>query len=186
MNGIVLFDRRAIGSSEERGGGTKNKTRNFVRENCFQQRKRVRGVVAKVLLRKFHRLASFDGSGHVNHAVEFIFLENAVKCSAIAGVAFDEFRALGHGGFVTVAEIVVDDDVVAALQEFRGNDAADISGASGDEYAVGHGEESPSEAEWLRRSSSEMKPGDRIERSKRQRARLHQEMGGYASQTPPP
>src|SRR5580704_7494574 len=186
MNGIVFFDRCSIGSSEKRRGGTENKTRNLVRQDNFQKRERVRGVVTKVLLRKFHRLASFDGSGHVNHAVELVFLKDAVKCRAIAGVAFYEFSALGHGGFVAVAEIVVYNDVVATLQEFRGNDAADISGASGDEYAVGHGEESPSEAEWLRRSSSKMKPGDRIERSKRQRARLHQESGGYASQTPPP
>src|SRR5579872_5104655 len=132
MNGIVFFDRCSIGSSEKRRGGTENKTRNLVRQDNFQKRERVRGVVTKVLLRKFHRLASFDGSGHVNHAVEFIFLEDAVKSSAIAGVAFDEFRALGYGRFVTVSEIVVDNDVVAAFQEFGGDDAADISGASGD------------------------------------------------------
>src|SRR5262249_31697142 len=104
-------------------------------------------VVAKILLRKFHRLACFDGSGHVNHAIEFVFLENAVERGAIAGIAFNEFRALGHGGFVTVAEVVVDDYLVAALEKFGGDDTADVSGASGDEYAIGHGEWNPSGAE---------------------------------------
>ena len=67
-----------------------------------------------------------------------IFLEDAIECGAIAGVAFDEFRALGNGGFVAVAEIVVDNDVVAAVQKLGGDDAADVSGASGDEHAIGH------------------------------------------------
>ena len=143
MNGIVFFDRRAIGSSEERGGRTENEARNSVSEDCFEKRERVRGVVAKILLGKFHRLAGFDGSGHVDHAIEFIFLENSIESSAIAGVAFDEFRAVGNGGFVAVAEIVVDNDVVAALQKFGGDDTADVSGASGDEYAIGHESGSP-------------------------------------------
>ena len=160
MNGIVFFDRSAIGSSEQRCGGAENETRHFLRKNNFQKRERVRRVVAKILLRILHRFAGFDGSGHVNDAVEFIFLEDAIECGAIAGVAFDEFRALGHGGFVSVAEIVVDDDVVAALQEFGGDDTADVSGASGDEYAIGHGEVNPPEAEWLRRSTLTIKGCD--------------------------
>ena len=81
----------------------------------------------------------------MNHAVEFVFLEDAIEAAAIAGVAFDKFRALGNGGFVAVAEIVVNDDFVAALQELGGDDAADVSGASGDEHAIGHGEMKSSE-----------------------------------------
>ena len=156
MNGIVFFDRRAIGSSEERGGRTENEARNSVSEDCFEKRERVRGVVAKILLGKFHRLAGFDGSGHVHDAVEFIFLEGAIKRGTVGCVAFDEFGTFRNGGFVAVAEIVVDNDVVAALQKFGGDDTADVSGASGDEYAIGHGVENPSEAEWLRKSSSQI------------------------------
>jgi hypothetical protein len=92
----------------------------------------------------------------VNHAIEFVFLENAIDRGAIARVAFDEFRALGHGGFVAVAEVVIDDDVVPALQEFGGDDTADVSGASGDEYAIGHGDVNPSGTEWLPRSTLTM------------------------------
>src|SRR5579871_279189 len=168
MDGIVLFDRSAVGSSEERGSGAENEARNLVRENNFQKRKRVRGVVAKILLGKFHRLAGFDGSGHVHDAIEFVFLEDALEGCVIAGVAFDEFRALWHGGSVAVAEIVVDDDVVATSEELRGDDAADVSGASGDEHAIGHEAEFPQEADWLRTRKSAAR-------------RLHQEFGGYAS-----
>src|SRR5579872_5329608 len=152
VNGIVFFDGSAIGRSEERGGGTENETRNFVGENGFEQRESVRGVVAKVRFWKFHRFAGFDGSSHVDDAVEFIFLEKAIECCAIAGVAFDESCAIGNGGFVTIVEIVVDDDVVAAREKLGGDDATDVAGASGDEYAIGHGRENPSGADWLRRS----------------------------------
>ena len=160
MNGIVLLDWRAIGSSKQRCGGTEDEARNFVGENDFEQSERIRGVVAKILLWIFHRFAGFDGSSHVNHAIEFVFLENAIDRGAIARVAFDEFRALGHGGFVAVAEVVIDDDVVPALQEFGGDDTADVSGASGDEYAIGHGDVNPSRTEWLRRSTLTIKGCD--------------------------
>src|ERR1700761_3963884 len=154
MNGIVFFNGGAVGSSEKRGGRAEDEARNFVGEDGFEKRERVRSVVAKILLWKFHRFASFDGSSHVDYAVEFISLEDATESDAVAGIAFDEFRALGDGGFVAVAEIVVDDDVVAACEKLGGDDAADVSGASGDEYAIGHGEEKSSGADWLRESKT--------------------------------
>ena len=115
---IIFFDWSAIGSSEERGGGAENEPRNFVREDCFEKRECIRCVVAKIRFGKFHGLAGFDGCGHVNDAVEFVFLEDAIEELSIGRVAFDEFRALRNGGFVAVPEIVVDDDVVAPCKSW--------------------------------------------------------------------
>jgi len=132
MERVGFLDGGAVWYAEQRGRGGKNEARNFVGQHRFQQRERVRSVVAEILLGEFHGFAGFDGRGQMHDAIDAVGGENAIEGLAIGGVSYDEFGPGRHCGFVAVAQIVEDDDLEAFLEEQRGDRASDISGASGD------------------------------------------------------
>jgi len=87
-------------------------------------------VVALGLL---HRLAHLGQRCHVDDGVAVGVLERGAHQHRVADVPFDERRPGRDGRAVTPRQVVVDGHRVAARQKARGDHAADVAGAAGDQ-----------------------------------------------------
>jgi hypothetical protein len=73
----------------------------------------------------------------VHDGVDVVLGQDAGDEFLVAGVADYQF-AVGHGFAETGGEVVEGDDALAGLAELAHHVAADVAGAAGDEYALGH------------------------------------------------
>jgi hypothetical protein len=79
-----------------------------------------------------HTFTGFDESGEVHDAVYFC-MQQFFERGVVRELAFDEFGPLGNHGTMAVAEIVINNDLVALVEQQLGNGSADVSGTAGNE-----------------------------------------------------
>ena len=116
----------------------------------FKQSEGVGGIIAEELLRHLHRFASFDESGEMHHGVDGVFLKQPIESGAIGDVSLNELGRGRYGSTVAFREIVVDDHLIAALQELGDDHAPDIASPTGNEHAFCHQSLFANESERIR------------------------------------
>src|ERR1700745_3014663 len=109
-----------------------------MRENRFQQRERVRGVVAKIFFRTLHGFAGLDERREVHHGLRLELGKNLFKQRAVRDVADDQSGRSGKRGTMSMREIIQDDGLVTAIQQLRDNHASDVASATRYEYSLCH------------------------------------------------
>src|ERR1700740_533037 len=109
-----------------------------MRENRFQQRERVRGVVAEIFFRPLHGFAGFDERCEVHHRLRLELSENFAQQRAVSDVADDQSGRSWKRGAMSMREIIEDDGLVTAIQQLRDDYASDVASATRYEYSLCH------------------------------------------------
>src|SRR6266446_4420605 len=109
-----------------------------MRENRFQQRERVRGVVAKIFFRPMHGFAGLNERREMHHSLRLDLGKNLVKQRAVCDVADDQSGRSGKRGAMPMREIIENDGLVTAIQQLRDHHASDVASATRYEYSLYH------------------------------------------------
>src|SRR6201997_4092856 len=109
-----------------------------MRENRFQQRERVRSVVAKIFFRPLHGFAGFDERREVHHRLRLELAKHLPKQRAVRNVADDQSGRSGKRDAMSVRKIIENDGLVTAIQQLRDNHASDVASATRYEYSLCH------------------------------------------------
>ena len=98
---------------------------------AFQQIDEGVEIVAQVSEGLPHALADEDQGSEVHDAIESMRLKSCGERIPIVQVADDEFGIRVHRRAIPRAQVVVDDNLIAALDQHLHDMAADITGTAG-------------------------------------------------------
>jgi hypothetical protein len=84
-----------------------------------------------------HRFADERVRGEVHDGVGAVDGKQCIDCRTVGQIALDKGRRRVNRGAVALIEIVEDDDFFASIDQLFDGDAADVAGATGDEYFHG-------------------------------------------------
>ena len=138
---IALLDGDVLRVAIQRRGGGKNEARNAEFENGFEQGESVAGIVAEIFFGGGHGFAGFDGSSQMHDAVERVLAHQIAEEGTVAEIAGDRACAAGQRVAIAFAEIVENGDVMAGVDKSCCDNAADVTGATGDQdlqFAASH------------------------------------------------
>ena len=144
--GALLGERQRVRVAVDGGGAGEDDGLAAVLAHDVDERERVADVVGVVLDRLGDGLAHGLVAGKVDNATRAVLVEDLGERGAVVDVGLVEGEigggGLTHDGLDAVAdlgrrvgEVVDNDDLVAALEEFDNRVAADEAGTAGHEYA---------------------------------------------------
>src|SRR6185437_10409 len=132
FEGGVFADGGGFGLAVDGGGGGKDEAVDSRGEHGLKQAEGGGGVVAEIDFWMLHAFAGLDERGEVHDAVDS-GAEELFERGAVGEIAFDKLHARGDHGAMGMAEVVVDDDFMALVEEQLGDSSTNIAGAAGHE-----------------------------------------------------
>ena len=131
-----LVHRHVLGDPVGRARGGEDEPRHAVLAQAIEQIERAADVRAPVDLRVRDGLADECERGEVQRAVERPERpEPGLQPGRVEQIGLDEGGAAGHRVAVSLGQVVEHDDLVADREKVRGDVAADVARASGDEQS---------------------------------------------------
>ena len=117
------------------GGGGEHEVFHAVGDRSGDQLARFHRVVEVIAERVGDRIRHHHRAGEVHHRLDAAAAQEPVEQHAIADVADDELGLRRHRPVEAAGQVVENDYLLAAADEFPHHVAADIAGAAGHEYA---------------------------------------------------
>ena len=134
---MILGDRRLLGIPEHRCRRREDEMAHAGGDHRIEHRQRTADVVAVVARGSAYRLGHREPGREMHHRVGPVLFDCAAQVVGVEDVALDEHRLAAacpsRRRFVPGREIVVNDDVLAAVDERLYGMAANVAGASGHE-----------------------------------------------------
>src|SRR5437868_11322801 len=130
---VIFFDRRAFRIPVQRRGRGEDQLVQFVLDQSFEKRQGASGIVAKILFRRLHGFARLDQPGEVHHGIVGPGGESAGQNETIRNVPDYQVGFGGKRAAAAMTKIVENGYAMSGLEQFSGDDAADVSSAAGNQ-----------------------------------------------------
>src|SRR5690625_4374848 len=133
----TLIDRNPFRRAEQRGSGGEDELADPSLQQAFQQQQRPDRVVLEVAARLLHALPDERESCEAKDDFALVEVSDIQYQRLVTDTSFDELSGIRYGRAVTGGQVVQHHDLVPLVEQVFCGDAADVTGAAGDQYPHG-------------------------------------------------